>query len=180
MRGSLLLEARPSLNPRQAQALLVATSEFANGQIAWDRQGGWGLLNVLRAVQMRYQMVDDTLSSDQENTYALATPDASQQIVIACAWQRAMVSENVPVLGSPGNLDLYLDRKLGSSAWETISASESLIDNVEVVRATQAAQWPFYEFRVRVRRVGPAVVPQETFSVVGPFLAQPPGGPGGE
>jgi hypothetical protein len=74
-------------------------------------------------------------------------------LVVVCAWQRAMASENSE-LYPLRNLDLYLDRKQGLyGSWTEIGNSSSDKDNIEVVWTDQAPEGePQYDYRVRVKR----------------------------
>jgi len=173
---ALLLEARPSLTPRQVHAILIASADFVpNQQTGWHDQAGWGMLGAHRALKLRYQIRDDQLASGQQKTYQLPRPQPGERLVVVCAWQRAMASENSE-LYPLRNLDLYLDRKQGLyGSWTEIASSISDKDNLEVVWTYQAPHGdPQYDYRVRVRRVPDNGVPlNQPFTLCGrPLLTR--------
>lgn len=164
---ALMKEARPSLTPRQMHAIVINTAEYLSGQGDWDVQAGWGQLNAYQATLQRNQIIDGTLTGSQERAYALARPAPGTPVRVTCVWHRQMASETEAVSGSPGNLNLFLDRKeVGGLNWELDrSKSESDVDNVEQVRDQQPSSGQQYDFRVRVKRIDSTVLPTESFTL---------------
>ncbi len=112
------------------------------------------MLETKRSVRHRSRLVDDALVPSASETYYLNTPDAGDDVVLTCVWQREMVDEDTAVTDSPGNLDIFLERRpVGGGSWTAITSSESDVDNVEQVRAEQPAEGQQYDYRVRVERI---------------------------
>jgi len=180
---ALMLEARPSLTPRQIHAILLNTTDtlptFPDG---WDDQAGWGALDAYRAVQHRNLIRDDQLAVDQSKYYTIHQPSPDEEVVLTCVWHRAMTSALNPVPGSPHDLNIYLEGKLPGGNWTVLTQSDTgetvpglkTFNNVEQVRFTQPAYGqPQYVFRVRVERVNdPSPLLYQGFTLASrrPFL----------
>ncbi|GIK16585.1 MAG: hypothetical protein BroJett003_15490 [Planctomycetota bacterium] len=166
--AALLLEAKPSLSPRQIHALLVNNTTFMEtiSQTDWHVQAGWGMLHAFDSVKRRNHTVDGTLtdSSDSE-VYYLSEVGADKTCVVTSVWHRAMVDEDTPVMDvgggkSPANLDLILEAKpLSGGVWSTVATTIGTYDgndgnresNVRQLRAEQNPENETQlEFRVRV------------------------------
>ncbi|MCC7292445.1 MAG: S8 family peptidase, partial [Phycisphaerales bacterium] len=171
---ALLLDARSSLTPNEIHAILVNASDFAllpepqyPPQEGWDDQGGYGMLATKRAVLNRNEFLNDQLGVNESETYYLERPSAGDDVVITCAWLRAMINEDTPVADSPGNLDIFLERRpVEGGDWVEVASSDSDLDNIEQVRSEQPSTGQQYDFRVRVERVdGSSSLSQQQFAL---------------
>ncbi|MCC7292525.1 MAG: S8 family peptidase [Phycisphaerales bacterium] len=161
---ALLREARPSLTPRQAHAVVVNSSYPFQGQTQWEQLAGWGQLNAYQTVLWRYRTVDGTVAAPfEQQTFNIGVVPADDLAVLTLVWHRAMATESDPVLDSQGNpsptsLNFYLEGKLTGGDWEILVVDTpadmndgNQEDNVRQVRRVQNPQGqPQYSFRVRV------------------------------
>ena len=156
---ALLREARPSITPAETKAVLINSTEVvgAAGNGAWDEQGGWGALDAFNAVLWRNYTYDDGITTGDGTKYYYFAVGASIPVSVTCVWQREMDDIDTATPGSPGDIDIYLDQRQGSS-WVQVASSASgdvnndgfVFDNVE--RVYYDASLPATSYRIRVLR----------------------------
>lgn len=155
---ALLLEARPSLIPRQTKAILINSTRMINGLggKTWHSQAGWGALDAYTAVATRNYIKDGDIPRNVTQSY-LFNSAAGQDVSVTLVWQRKMAGIDEGITGSPRNLNLYLDRNVNGN-WVQVEASESgalfdgtVFDNAERVFIAGVSA-PAAAYRVRVVR----------------------------
>ncbi|MCC7291212.1 MAG: S8 family peptidase [Phycisphaerales bacterium] len=163
---ALLKEARPSLTPRQAHAIIVNSAVPYGGNPEWQAKPGWGQLNAFQAVSWRNRLHDGTVSDPNDmEVVGITTVPAGATVIASLVWHRAMMSEVDPVEDengnpSPASLELFLERKLSPGSWALVDSDVvapnagsdgKQEDNSRRVSGDQAAYGqPQYLFRVRV------------------------------
>lgn len=115
------------------------------------------MLQAQRAVADRNKTSEGTLAysgSFSETTRTIDTPEPGDMIVFTCVWHRAMIDEDTPITGSPGNINLFLERRpVEGGSWTQVTSSESEVDNLEQVRDQQPSSGQQYDFRIKIKRV---------------------------
>lgn len=112
------------------------------------------MLDAYKAVQDRNKIMGDLLEPLDFEHYEIERPDPGDEIVITCTWQRAMSDETTVIDGSPGDLQLKLQRRpIEGGSWDTIYTSDLGPDNIEQVRSQQPGLGQQYDYRVRVKRM---------------------------
>lgn len=189
---ALLREARPSVTPRQAHALLVNSTYPFQAQESWQQGSGWGQLDAYHTVLWRYRTVDGIVTSpQQEYSSLLSVIPPGERAVLTLVWQRKMTSENDPHWDahgnpSPASLTLSLDGKLPEGEWEVLVVDQpdngddgKPEDTVRRVWKDQNPQGqPQYSFRIRVTHAPTSDSPYEdaqqfTIASRHPFASSP-------
>jgi len=153
---ALLKEARPSITAQQTKAVLINSTVDIEGagNGDWDEQGGWGAVDALNALLWRNYTFDDDIEDEDGTKYYYFLGQSSVPVSVTCVWSREMSDIDTAVADSPGNINIYLDQRQGSS-WVQVGSSASgdvgddfVYDNVERIYYDASLPAVFYRIRV--------------------------------